>query len=105
MADQYEINRVFTLSTAHAPSAEHLQTIQNANILPTWDTEYGVVMIIPPTIVHPDFGSNEDEKQLKNVLGGEVFNILKFAREQLNCWAVNFDCDGNKYERFQTFDW
>jgi len=100
--DKYEIQRVLTCSTAHVPSADHLKRVSESDILVSWDYEYGTLIQTPYI-----FGGENDEEvqHLRDTVGNEITDILKFAHEELKCWAVRFDCDGETYDRFPTFEW
>jgi len=98
-----EIEHVLVCSTAHMFNSDHIKKIMSMDAVTAFDTEYGVIIVIP-SILKPDNEDREEESELRINIGDNIVNILKYAAEK-GCWAVNFDCDCDALPFFATYDW
>ena len=96
-----EIAKVLVCSTAHFRSSEDCSGMPDTP-LTSFDTEFGMIVVIPYYL--KDAKDREVERILKTQVDLNIIRILKFAAS-LDCWAVNFDSDGDKIPTFETYEW
>lgn len=100
-----DILKVLDISTGHLTNEQVNKLIPESEMLTSFDTGYGLIVLIPSFLQGDAEGDLDEEVKLRREIGDQPVSIMKWAMSTHDCWAVNFDADANIYRHFEVFEW